>query len=221
MILNFNILLKNYLHISNIRKLTKKTNNLYKIIDNCYIINILHTAVSLYKLYKIIFLLSKNKSYITLINTTKLNTNKFIYYLTKFTNSNCINTSWINGTLTNKTVIQNLIIIHLFISKLCELDNEIDMPLITKLKKLKIKYNFTKYLKNISCSKFVFILNLDSNILAVKECNSKNKFTMGVCDLNFNTLLTDLNILSNNVNFKSINFFIKFIISPIIRGSVN
>nr|YP_009170342.1 ribosomal protein S2 [Babesia orientalis]ALE29340.1 ribosomal protein S2 [Babesia orientalis] len=217
MFLNFNLLLKNYIHISNIRKLHKPTYKLYKIVNNCYIINLVNIIANLYKLYKILFLLSKKKFYITVVNTVKLPNLKFIYYFTKFTNSNCLSTKWINGTLTNYTIMQNIIIANSFIAKVCA--TQAKKPLSKKLKMLQSKYNFAKYLKNIKLSKFMFLLNLDSNIPAINECLSKNKFIMGVCDLNFNTMLADLNIHGNNINHKSLNFFIKFLITPIIKGS--
>nr|APQ42904.1 ribosomal protein S2 [Babesia sp. Xinjiang]QAX26993.1 ribosomal protein S2 [Babesia sp. Xinjiang]QAX27024.1 ribosomal protein S2 [Babesia sp. Dunhuang] len=216
MFLNFNILLQNYIHISNIRKLNKKNSHLYKIVNNSYIINLVYTSIYLYKLYKILFLLSRNKIYITIINTSKLNTTKFIYYLTKFTRSNCFNHRWIHGSLTNITLIPSLIIIHIFITKLHK--SILKSKNRYNIKNIKIKYNFLKYLKNTTFSKFIFFLNLDLNMPAIKESLIKNKFIMGVCDLNFNTNLTDIYIYGNNVNHKSINFFLKFIITPLIQG---
>ncbi|GIX66471.1 hypothetical protein BcabD6B2_59080 (apicoplast) [Babesia caballi] len=218
MILTFNTLLKHYMHISNIRKLHKNTHNIYKIVNNSYIINLVYIASYLYKLYKILFLLSLKNMYITVINTTILPDYKFINYLTKFTNSNCFNKKWINGAITNNVVLSSIIVIHIFINKIFKLIKKFDNLYNSKFYSIKNKYNFAKYIKNLRFSKFIFILNLDSNITAVKECLIKNKFTMGACDLNFDSSLIDFNIYCNNVNPKSINFLLKFIITSSVQS---
>ncbi|GFE55935.1 ribosomal protein S2 (apicoplast) [Babesia ovis] len=218
MFLTFDSLLNNYIHISNTRKLHKKTYKLYTVINNCNIINLVFIISDLYKLYKILFLLSKQNSYITVINTIKLTNNKFIYYLTKFTISNCLNTKWIKGFITNTTIIPNITVVNLFINKLYKTDSSYINS--ARIKYLKKKYNFVKYLKSLNISEFIFFLTLDNNTAALNECLMKNKFIMGVCDLNFNTNLTDLSICGNNLNHKSLNFFLKFITIPAIKGSI-
>ncbi|KAK1441663.1 hypothetical protein BgAZ_600010 (apicoplast) [Babesia gibsoni] len=214
--LTFNSLLSNYLHISNIHKLYKYKRNLYKIINNSYIINLVYISTYLYKLYKLLFLLSIKNIYITFINTLKLYDYKFINYLLNFTNNNCFNRLWINGIMTNHNVLINSIIIYIFIKKL-KLIFKIN-KFYKNYKSLYNKYRFIKYLKNIKFSKFLFF-NLDLNISAIKESLITNKFIMGICDLNFNNSLIDMYVYSNNLNYKSINFILKFIITATTHGN--
>nr|QAX27115.1 ribosomal protein S2 [Babesia motasi]QAX27144.1 ribosomal protein S2 [Babesia motasi] len=216
MFLTFDTLLSNYLHISNIRKLHKKNYNLYKIVNNSYIINIMYISSNLYKLYKLLFSLTLKKYYITIINTTHLNNNNnLIAHLIKFTKSTCFNRQWINGLLTNEDILSSFIITYTF---LCGLNNSDNYLLKTKFKNLHSKYSFSKYLKNIEFSKFIFFINLDSNISAVKESIFKNKFIMGLHDLNFDTNFIDFGLCCNNTNPKSINFILKFITTSLIAA---
>nr|QAX27086.1 ribosomal protein S2 [Babesia motasi] len=215
MFLNFNTLLSNYLHISNIRKLHKKNYNLYKIVNNGYIINLVYISSNLYKLYKLIFSLTLKKYYITLINTTHLHNNTIVNYLVKFTKSTYFSKKWINGILTNEDILSSFIITYTFLYRL---DMSNNYSLKNRFKNLKSKYNFTKYLKNMEFSKFIFFINLDSNLPAVKESIFKNKFIMGMHDLNFNTDLIDFGLCCNNTNPKAINFILKFITTSLISA---
>ncbi|UVC53104.1 ribosomal protein S2 (apicoplast) [Theileria orientalis] len=220
--LTFDNLFDKNIHINKYNNLKKFNNNLYKILNNSCIIDLTYTSVSLYRLYKIFYILNSKGVYISFIHSFNWRYDEFVNLLLKFTNNNIFNSKyWIKGIITNEIILNNIIILGLWLNKFFHERNKgINIPFYICKIKNKIEY-ICSNLKFKNFSKFIFIFNFIMNKQPLKECLSSNKFIMGICDLNFDIEILDFFIYSNNTNNVSINFIFKFIICACINSNFN
>ncbi|UVC46400.1 ribosomal protein S2 (apicoplast) [Theileria orientalis] len=220
--LTFDNLFDKNIHINRYKNLKRFDNNLYKILNNSCIIDLTYTSVSLYRLYKIFYILNSSNVYISFIHSFNWNNDEFVNLLLKFTNNNIFNSKyWVKGIITNEEILNNVIILGLWLNKFfVESNKSINIPFYINRIKNKVEY-ICSNLKFKNFSKFIFIFNFIADKQPLKECLVSNKFIMGLCDLNFDVEILDFFIYSNNINDISITFIIKFIVCACINSHFN